>query len=85
MNTEFESYMVGIAKKYMQDHPEKNIKLMKQVEIPVDCDFCNGKEIIPFSDNTIQVVADKIEISCSCGRKVCENINFCPKCGRKLN
>lgn len=87
---ELESYLVTIAKKYMVDHPDVNVKATKRVEIPLnECEYCskNPKAIfeIPFSDTCVKVVADKLSVSCSCGFEIDENINFCPKCGRELN
>lgn len=88
-NKEFESYLVGITKKYMQDHPESKLTVTKKIEVPVnECEYCseNAKPIfeIPFSDTCIKVEADKISVSCSCGYKVAVKCNYCPKCGRKI-
>ena len=86
---DLESYLVTIAKKYLQEHPNAELSMTKTVKTPIrTCEYCNGETAIfeiPFSDKKVKLNAGKLCISCSCGYKVELQVNYCPMCGRKIN
>lgn len=87
---DLDSFIMSCARKYAENHPEEKVSLVQTTKIPIDCEYCsNGLKLyrVPFSDVETYIDSDNqsIVVKCDCGRTQMFKIQYCPKCGRKIN
>ena len=88
--SDLDSFLMQCARKYAENHPEERVSLIQQTKVPVDCTYCGGRTDlyrIPFTDARTYIDTENgcIVAKCDCERTQMFKINYCPKCGRKIN
>lgn len=87
--SDLDSFIIQCARKYADNHPNEKVSIVQKTKVPIDCAYCGNRlklYRIPFSDveTYIDPVLKSVVVKCDCDRTQIFEINYCPKCGRKL-